>query len=71
MESSNNRRDRAPTGYLLSSNEASSTRDGLHLIESLAKGVSLETPNKAKAISGSPQTDGKTTFAEDNTSTTH
>lgn len=53
MESSNNRRGRALTGYLLSSNEASSTGDRLHLIESLDKGVSLETPNNpgiARAI---------------------
>jgi hypothetical protein len=36
---------RASTGYLSSPNEASSTRNGLHLIKLLAKGAPWEPPN--------------------------
>lgn len=44
MKSPNNG-DRAPTGYLSSPNEPSSTRTGLHLIELLAQWVQWEPPN--------------------------
>ena len=39
MKSPNNRGDGAPTGYLPSPYEASSTKNGLHLIKLLAKRV--------------------------------
>lgn len=38
MKSPNNRRDRIPPGHLSSSDEASTTRNGLHLIKLLAEG---------------------------------
>lgn len=45
---------------LLSPNEASSTGNGLHLIELLAKGHPWETTQAiAKTLGGSPQTDSK------------
>ena len=47
MNLSNNGRDIAPTGYLLSPNEASSTVIGLHLIELLAKEVPWESSNNS------------------------
>ena len=45
MELPNNGGDRAPTGHLLSPNEASSPKIGLHIIELLAKGIPWESPN--------------------------
>ena len=45
MKLTNNEENRAPTGYLLLPNEASSTGIGLHLIELLAKGISWESPD--------------------------
>ena len=52
----------APSSHFLSSNEASSTRIGLHLIELLAKGVPLNpqmTQAVAKTIVYTPQIDRK------------
>ena len=46
MKSPNNREERVPTGNLLSPNEASSSRNCLHLIELLVKRVSRESTNK-------------------------
>lgn len=46
MKSPNNRGSRAPPGHLLSPDEASSTRTGLHLIELVAKGTPWEPPNE-------------------------
>ena len=43
MKSPNNRR--VPAGYLLSPNEVSSTPNGLHLVEFLAKGAPQEPTN--------------------------
>ena len=37
-------RDRAPSGHFLSPTEASSTGNGLYLIELLAKGIPWEPP---------------------------
>ena len=47
MKLPNNEGDRAPTGCLLLPNEASSTRNGLHLTEVLAKEVSWKSPNNS------------------------
>lgn len=41
----NNRGDKVPTGHLLSSKEASTTRVGLRLIELFARGVPWESVN--------------------------
>lgn len=48
MKLSNNEEDRAPTGYLVSPNEASSNEVGLHLIHFLflAKEVPWKPPIK-------------------------
>ena len=51
------------TGYLLSPNEASSTGNGLHLIESLAEGVPWGPSNNSGYCQDyrlPPQTDSKT-----------
>lgn len=46
MKSPNNRGERIPPVNLSSPNEASGTRNCLHLIELLAKRVSWESTNK-------------------------
>jgi hypothetical protein len=74
MKSPNNGRVRAPTAHLLSPNEASSIRNGLYLIELLAKGVPWEPPSKLgysqgyRLFSTSPW---QSPIAVDNTYTTH
>lgn len=65
MELPNNGEDRTPTGHRSSSNEASNTGTGLHIIELLAPGFLWEPPNKpscCKAVGCSPQTDSKALF---------
>lgn len=47
MKSSNNGGDNALTRHLLSSNEMSSARNGLYLIELLAKGTTWKTPDNS------------------------
>ena len=44
MESPNNREEKTPGRYLLSRNEASSSGNGLHIIELAMKGVLTEMP---------------------------
>lgn len=74
MESPNNKRDKAPTRHLPSPNETSSARNGLNLLELLAKRASWKPLNNsgcpeelAKAVDCSLQADGKAPIAEDNT----
>lgn len=50
MKSPNNRADRAPTGHLSASNEASRTRNGLHLIKFLFKNLFPWNPQTAQAV---------------------
>ena len=67
MKLSNNRGDRTPTGHLLSPNEASSTRNGLHLIKFITKGYHGNpqiTQAIAQVIKSFPQTDGKALLLE-------
>lgn len=65
MESPNNTRDNVTTRHLLPPCETSSARNGLHLIELLAKGTPWKLPNipfylQDKAIGHFPQTNRKT-----------
>lgn len=48
MKSSTNREERATTRHLLSPNEASSIRNGSHLITLLVKGVPWEAPKQPR-----------------------
>ena len=62
-----NERYRVPTGHLLSPNEASSTRNGLHLIKFITKGYHGNpqiTQAIAQVIKSFPQTDGKALLQE-------
>ena len=62
MKQPNNGEDRGTTGYLLSPNESSSTKIGLHLIGLLAEGVSEEPQtgqSVTKTIGCFPQLDRK------------
>lgn len=45
LESPNNGEENAPATYLIPPREISSTSNGLHLAELLAKGVTMETRN--------------------------
>lgn len=44
MESAYNREDDAPTRHIIPPNKSSSDRNGLYLVESLAKGVPWNSP---------------------------
>lgn len=48
MESSNNSEDKAPIRPLLLSSKTSSAKNGLHLIELLAKKKTMETPKQLR-----------------------
>lgn len=63
MESSNNAEDNASVRYLIPPRETSRARNGVYLVESLAKGAPGNfqiSQAITKDISCSPQTDGKT-----------
>lgn len=56
MKSPNNERDRVPVGLLLSPQEVSSMKFGLHQMYQFAKGVPWEFPNNLhKTIRCSPK----------------
>lgn len=71
MKLTNTGGDVAPSGHLLSPNEASSTGNGLYPIKLLAKEVPWEHPNNPGYCQGSPQVNSKAPIAEDNTYATH
>ena len=50
MESQNTKEDKAPPGHLSSPNEDFSTRNGIYVIKSLAKGDPMETPKQPRLL---------------------